>query len=334
MSSLLAALDGGWTAVLIAKALSLCASDNRSALPVEGLLSATPLRQNSQSIRLCGMSHRMLQSAKEPNGLPDPRDCQRTHEREGRCGDAVCRNRYEFGAQLMLRVTRSGCHAESGYHQHVVVTADNEGIRTMITGLVPALVRADPTSCFRLICSAANASLFSSVSDDVDITLVKQRRRRPLMRIAHDQLSVPWLVRRNTDLLLTPSTVGSMLAPVPQVVVVVADLALPSVRREAGGVTLSAVHRAYYGPVMRLSHRRADAVVTISRFLAERLLSDTKVSPAKVWPIPLGIDPPSSPLGAQTRRTLTCCSLAPLSLQEPEISCPRGRSARPDSMRS
>ena len=178
------------------------------------------------------------------------------------------------------------------------VTADNEGIRTMITGLVPALVRADPTSCFRLICSAANASLFSSVSDDVDITLVKQRRRRPLMRIAHDQLSVPWLVRRNTDLLLTPSTVGSMLAPVPQVVVVVAHLALPSVRREAGGVTLSAVHRAYYGPVMRLSHRRADAVVTISRFLAERLLSDTKVSPAKVWPIPLGIDPPSSPLGA------------------------------------
>ncbi len=172
------------------------------------------------------------------------------------------------------------------------VTDDNEGIRTMISGLVPALVRADRSSRFRLICSKANVGLFSTLSGEVDVTLVGESRRRPLVRIAHDQLSVPRMVSEDTDVLLTPSTVGSLLARVPQVVVVVAHLALPSVRREAGDAPFSAMHRVYYGPVMRLSHRRADAVVTISRFLADRLVSDTGVAPSKVWPIPLGIDPP------------------------------------------
>lgn len=170
------------------------------------------------------------------------------------------------------------------------VTDDNEGIRTMVMGLVPALVRQDPVNDYRLIVSRANEALFAKLADRVDMTVVDQKRRQPLLRIIHDQTTVPWTARRDTDLLLTLSSVGSLVSPVRQVVVLVAHLALPSVRADAGGYRLSPVHRLYYGPVMRLSHRRSRAVVTISHFLADRLIADTGLPAGKVRAIPCGID--------------------------------------------
>jgi glycosyltransferase involved in cell wall biosynthesis len=173
------------------------------------------------------------------------------------------------------------------------VTDHNEGIRTMIVGLVGALVRNDPVNRYRLICSRANYGLFAALAESglVDATVLDEHRRRPLVRILRDQVTVPRLVRREADLLVTPSTVGSLFAPVPQVVIMVAHLALPSVRHDAGGERLSAWHRAYYGPLMRVSHRRADAVVAISDFLAQRLVADTRLPAGKVHAIPCGSDP-------------------------------------------
>jgi glycosyltransferase involved in cell wall biosynthesis len=174
------------------------------------------------------------------------------------------------------------------------VTDHNEGILTMITGLVPALLRNDRLNRYRLICSRANEELFAPLGDAVDIHVIGHRRRRPVLRLVHDQVTVPWLVRRGTDVLLTPSTVGSVLAPAPQVVVVVAHLAVPSIR-EVAGSGLSPVHRLYYGPLMRLSHRRAAAVVSISTFLARGLQAECGLDPAKSSTILLGLDPPPAP---------------------------------------
>lgn len=179
------------------------------------------------------------------------------------------------------------------------VTDHNEGIRTMITGLVPALLRNDQSNRYRLICSRANEGLFAPLGDAVDIHVIGHRRRRPVLRLVHDQVTVPWLVRRGTDVLLTPSTVGSLLAPAPQVVVVVAHLAVPSIR-EVAGSGLSPVHRLYYGPLMRLSHRRAAAVVSISTVLAHGLQAECGLDPAKSSTILLGLDPPA-PAPAQAR---------------------------------
>jgi len=173
------------------------------------------------------------------------------------------------------------------------VTEHNEGIRTMVTGLVGALVRNDPVNRYRLICSQANHPLFAPLAEGgrMDTTILEERRRRPLVRIVHDQVTVPRIVHREADLLLTPSTVGSLFATVPQVVIMVAHLALPSVRVDAGGERLSPWHRVYYGPLMRLSHRRVDAVVAISEFLARRLVADTGLPAGKVHAIPCGADP-------------------------------------------
>jgi len=172
------------------------------------------------------------------------------------------------------------------------VTDEDEGIRTMIRGLVAALVRHDDENSYRLVCSQANAALFEAVAGQVEMVIVPGTRRWPLLRIWHDQFTVPRLVRHGTDLLLTPSSVGSLVTPVPQVVMMVAHLALPSVRRELGGEPLSAAHRLYYGPVMQASHRRATAVVAISEFLADRLVAENGLCAAKVRAIPCGIDGP------------------------------------------
>ena len=169
------------------------------------------------------------------------------------------------------------------------VTEANEGIRTLLTRLVRALPRVDRANRYRLVCSRANIDLFGEV-EGVERLLLEDPRRRPLTRIWRDQVTVPLLTRRDTDVLVTPSSVGSVLAPVPQIVIVAAHLAIPSVRRQLPGPTLSALHRLYYGAVMRWSHRRASLVAPISAWLGERLVAETRLDPGKVVPLPLGVD--------------------------------------------
>lgn len=181
------------------------------------------------------------------------------------------------------------------------VTDANEGIRTMVVGLVNALVRRKGDDSYRLICSRANEHIFTSVADGVAMTVLAEPRHR-LVRIFHDQVTVPWLVRHDADVLLTPSTVGTLFSPVPQVVVMPAGLALRSVRGAVGRSPLTSGHQLYYGPVMRLSHRRTQAVVPISHFLADRLAADTGLSPAKIHVIPCGVDPIPSTSNRQGSR--------------------------------
>ncbi|HUR17788.1 MAG TPA: glycosyltransferase family 1 protein [Acidimicrobiales bacterium] len=160
----------------------------------------------------------------------------------------------------------------------------------MLVGLVPALARAGPDHRFRLICSRANVGLFTDAGEAVERVVLSTRRRRSLVRIWQDQAVVPWLVARRTDVLFTPSSVGSIATGVPQVVAMQTLLALPSIRRQGGG-RLSAPHRFYYGPIMRLSHRRATVVTPTTEYLAQQLIADTRIPSEKVESILLGIEP-------------------------------------------
>lgn len=180
------------------------------------------------------------------------------------------------------------------------VTAENEGIRTQLTGLLPALVRVGTRHTFRLICTRANVNLFAGLGDIVDWVVLPIPPRGPVARIWHDQFTVARLVRRETDVLFTPSSVGTILSPVPQVVAVQAHLALPSLRRDIPEARLSAAHRLYYGPVMRLSHRRAALITPISDYLAQGLVSETGVPAGRVTSILSGVDPVTNGLGTST----------------------------------
>jgi len=171
------------------------------------------------------------------------------------------------------------------------VTDGNEGIRTMLVGLVSGLARVDQVNSYRLVCSTANVSLFDGI-EGMQCLVLAAGRRGPVGRIWHDQVTVPLITRRDTDVLVTPSSVGSLFAGVPQVVIVPAHLSIPSVRSGLSGPTMSAAHRLYYGPVMRWSHRRAAWVTPISVWMGERLVAETGADPSRVVPVPCGVEVP------------------------------------------
>ena len=171
------------------------------------------------------------------------------------------------------------------------VGAGNEGIRTYLVELVAALARMDSPHRFRLICTQDNVEFFAGCETSVERLVLPRRWPAVLSRLWRDQLTIPWLARRGTDVLFTPSSVGSVLAPVRQIVAVPAHLAFASVRRGLPGPTLSWIHRIYYGPVMRLSHRRAVAVTPISEFLSRRLVEENGMPAAKVTMVPCGVSP-------------------------------------------
>jgi glycosyltransferase involved in cell wall biosynthesis len=169
------------------------------------------------------------------------------------------------------------------------VTEANEGIRTVLRSLLPALARVAPEIRQLLVCSRTNRSLFDPAADAIE---VRVDHSRPVHRILADQLHVPLKIRGRADVLFTPSSVGTLFSPLPQVVFVQHHLALPSCQALAGPRSVSTAHRLYYGPVMRWSLRRADRVLANSQFVAAALVDELKIPAAKVAPMALGVTAP------------------------------------------
>jgi glycosyltransferase involved in cell wall biosynthesis len=169
------------------------------------------------------------------------------------------------------------------------VTKDNEGTRTMLSQLLPALARVAPEIHLLLICSRDNRILFEGSGEIIE---VKVGEKQKLRRIYLDQFRVPRLARGKADLLLMAAGVPSLLTSLPQVLIVSAHLALPSCALVAGHEGFNRWHRFYYGLPFRLGLRRACAVLGISSFLADGLVTELGTDRRKVTAMPLGVRPP------------------------------------------
>jgi glycosyltransferase involved in cell wall biosynthesis len=168
----------------------------------------------------------------------------------------------------------------------------NEGTRTLIGRLLPALREVAPEVHQLLVCSKANRHLFSH---DVDVLEVDLDHRRVLRRILLDQWTVPRLVRGRADVLVNAAGVGSLLTRMSQVSIVSHHFALPSNRDSAGDEGPGRSRRLYYGLPFRLAMSRSAAVLGISEYLADGLVHELGADPAKVVAMPLGAVPPSRP---------------------------------------
>ncbi|MGI8664197.1 MAG: glycosyltransferase family 4 protein [Acidimicrobiales bacterium] len=182
------------------------------------------------------------------------------------------------------------------------VSDANEGIRTMLGRLIPAFAMLERHRVL-LVCSDRNTHLFEEIGGHVETVQVRLSSRVTLpARLFADQVTVPRLVRDRADVLVTPSSVGSLRSPIPQVVIVPGHLAVPSLRRAAGPKAMSTLHRLYYGPLLRLTLRRADAVAAISHHLAAALIDELGLDPLTTSAMPLGVDlPPHQPLSLAER---------------------------------
>ncbi len=178
------------------------------------------------------------------------------------------------------------------------VNDSNEGTKTMLQRLLRALERVAPDLEQVLICSRENRHLFDRGGHVLEVPLHGAQRVR---RVAYDQIAVPRLAKGRAHVLFTPAGVAPLQAPVPQVVAVSAHLALPSCQRIAGPDGYGLWHRVYYGAPFRRALRRADAVLGISRFLADGLIRELGLDPRKVGAMPLGVDMPerSAPIGGR-----------------------------------
>jgi alpha-1,3-rhamnosyl/mannosyltransferase len=154
---------------------------------------------------------------------------------------------------------------------------------------LPALRRVAPELRQLLICSPGNRHLFDQGEEVIEMSLGRGGSAR---RIWCDQVTVPRVIEGRADVLFTPAGVGTLRTSLPQVILVAAHLALPSCQRLAGDDGLSRWHRIYYGTPFRWSLRSADAVLAISQFVADGLVTELGVDPGKVGAMPLGVEPP------------------------------------------
>lgn len=178
------------------------------------------------------------------------------------------------------------------------VSDANEGTRTMLSCLLPALERVAPELRQLLICSPENRHLFNDRAEVIEVPL---QGRHPLRRIWRDQVTVPRVIAGRADVLFTPAGAGTLKTAVPQVLLVAAHLALPSCQHLAGKDGLSRWHRLYYGRPFLWSLHRADAVLAISHFLASGLVTELGIDRAKVSAMPLGVES-SEPASTPARR--------------------------------
>jgi glycosyltransferase involved in cell wall biosynthesis len=168
----------------------------------------------------------------------------------------------------------------------------NEGTRTLVGGLLPALREVAPEIRQLLVCTPDNRHLFP---DDAETIEVQLDHRRVLRRIAMDQWTVPRLVRARSDVLVHAAGVASLMTRMPQVSIVSHHFALPSNRDSAGVEGPTRSRHLYYGLPFRIALRRSAVVLGISQYLADGLVDELGADPAKVVAMPLGADPPDRP---------------------------------------
>lgn len=183
----------------------------------------------------------------------------------------------------------------------LAVNPSNEGTRTMLTRLLPALARVAPDLRQLLICSTANRHLFPADADAVVLDIGENQTFR---RIGYDQTKVASIARRHADALVTATSVGPIFAGLPHVSIVTAHLALPSCQASAGDDGLGLVHRLYYGAPLRLALRRSDIVLGISEFIAQGVTDELGIDAAKTRAMPLGVDPAPVPPTIDNRKPL------------------------------
>jgi glycosyltransferase involved in cell wall biosynthesis len=170
------------------------------------------------------------------------------------------------------------------------VDAEKGGIRTFLVNLVDGL-RRRPHVELTLLCHARSRPLFEPFAGDVRLLDLSPPGGDQVRPVA-EQLFAPRITAALGDVLLTPSNVGLLGARIPQVVVVQAPLAVPSIRASHRDVPVDRPHRAYHRVVLGPSLRRAEAVVAVTEWLRGELLRSVPgLDPARVHVVPEGVDP-------------------------------------------
>jgi glycosyltransferase involved in cell wall biosynthesis len=162
----------------------------------------------------------------------------------------------------------------------------------MLTELVPAMQRIAPHLDLLLVCHPGNRDLYPADVEVLEVPL-REGRLGKVQRILLDLFRVPGMVKGRADVLVTPSNIGPLHCGMPHVAVVAAHLALPSCQRAALPERMPRSKQLYFATVYRRYVQQADVVLGISQFVADGLVEELHLDPARVRAMPLGVNPPA-----------------------------------------
>ncbi|MCS4114604.1 glycosyltransferase family 4 protein [Salinibacter ruber] len=170
------------------------------------------------------------------------------------------------------------------------------GVATYLLSLLDGLLNVASSEQITLLCSELNERLFDRCvtgQSNVEKKVLPLRRDRPTLRILFDQVLVPLhCMQYENAVLLNPSSASSLLAPLPEVVVIQAGSVVHSIRRKMTdeAVTTSWLQRFYYDTMLPLTLLRASQVVTVSNHLRQKIVGLYPWSEPKVRTVHEGVD--------------------------------------------
>lgn len=152
---------------------------------------------------------------------------------------------------------------------------------------VAALLDIDDIDLALLVAPWNREALAAVVGDRAAVRPVAVRGTAA--RVGWEQIVLPW-VARGHDVVVSPGNMGTLLCPVPQVVVLQNSHHVGSGRRLAQNATLPRRAKIWFS---HLCMRRADRVVTISRSLAQEVATERRLTGVPVTTVLSGAPAPA-----------------------------------------
>jgi len=176
------------------------------------------------------------------------------------------------------------------------VTPSRGGVKTYLLNILDELVQSDLGKQITLLCSAKNKRLFDRHvhgRHHVRSKVLPLYGDHPTLRIFFDQVIVPlYCAQYDNAVLLSQAGVSSLLAPLPEVVVIQMPLSVQAIRDEVPpeADTTTRWQRLYYDAMLPLTLRQAQQVVAVSEHLQRKIVSMYPWATSKVRTVHEGVD--------------------------------------------
>lgn len=160
------------------------------------------------------------------------------------------------------------------------ITPDGGGIKTYLTHVASALCFHKSKPKITLICSRSSYKVFQVLEGETNVQVKKipVSSSSNLIRIFLDQVIVPFILLLNFkkgDILITPSSIATIFSPLKQITILQAPLVLKNIREEMPDEYLSdfsLLKKLYYDFFLKLTVKRSDTIITVSKYLQSKLL--------------------------------------------------------------
>jgi glycosyltransferase involved in cell wall biosynthesis len=155
------------------------------------------------------------------------------------------------------------------------------GIKTYLSNIISSFKDLDQQPIITLICSKSSKPVFQNVLgyDNYHLISIPISSKFNLIRIFLDQVVVPIILflkfGKSNEVLVTPSSIATILCPIRQITIIQAPLVLKNLRDELNAdllKDLTSIKKLYYDIFLPKTVRKSQEIITVSKFLKDKLV--------------------------------------------------------------